>query len=334
MEDIMKILLSILLLLLTPPSLMAEQFLNTRNDYPWERLFTVCFLTSSFVEMKLPEKANYCYKLEQNSLDRGLNRSYRLFLGEIDLVSRKYFKSVQRAWITYRDRYFQFLNSLCLEKQSINDHCDGDNSEINRLKAKFIEQQVLRLSDFIQQGGLADSINMLDYLTDNELREWNFEPQELRVFLKKYPALVSERIHPLVHDDSAFLSEEHKRRASLHVRHAYFYEQEQAMNAEVSHLNGLIEEELYSDQLELFNNTKKAYYHFQQTFKEYMERIVCDSQFCDATLAIKLNKVILDRIDVLEMLILSQFYIGPQELYYQDRERRFNNIHLGDWDYE
>lgn len=318
-------------LLIQFPVMAENEFDKTRSQYPWEGLFDMCILTGSFVEVNNEEKANYCYKLQQNALDRGLNRDYQVLLNELDPEFQAMLKHSQRAWINYRDSYFAFLESLCPEKQSVNEQCKRERSEITRLKAKFIEQQVLRFRSFMS--GLLDELSNSDdgYFTENELLEWNIDEEEFEQHFREKS--IVEPVHRFIRFDEGFLSEQMGLNTP-DVRHSYFYEQKDVMDNEVNYLNSLIAEELYSDQLERFNDTKKAYARFRKALELYIEKFECRTQVCNVRLEQKLNRIIMDRIDLLEMTFLSEFYKAPQRLYYEARDERFNTLTLGDWDYE
>lgn len=87
-----------------------------------------------------------CYEVTHRAWDSELNKQYRLLLAGQSPEAQAALKNAQRAWISYRDSYFQAMNRFYQQQQGTIWVLVASESKLNVIKEKARDFYRLRES--------------------------------------------------------------------------------------------------------------------------------------------------------------------------------------------
>lgn len=88
----------------------------------------------------------HCYEVANKAWDSELNKQYKLLLAGQSPEAQAALKNAQRAWIGYRDSYFQGMNRFYQQQQGTIWGLVASESKLNVVKEKARDLYRLRLS--------------------------------------------------------------------------------------------------------------------------------------------------------------------------------------------
>lgn len=91
-----------------------------------------------------------CYEEASKAWDQELNKQYRLLLAGQSSEAQAALKNAQRAWVSYRDSYFQGMNRFYQQQQGTIWGLVASESKLNVIKEKA--RDLCRLRESTQMG--------------------------------------------------------------------------------------------------------------------------------------------------------------------------------------